>query len=100
MAISTRGPSHGQPPHWGAGLSQERVRQRQEPTALPSVCEQGVHGDHAPKRPSTVRFRVWETEARRSERVRAANIIEERVKSLSQDPWNSFRIFPVTVQKR
>lgn len=58
LAISMRGPSHCQPPHWGAGLSQERVRHRQYPTALPSMCVQGVHGDHAPKCPSTVRFLV------------------------------------------
>lgn len=59
LVISILGPSHCQPPHRGAGLSQERSRQRQDPTAVPSVCVQGVHGDHGPKLPSTVRFLVW-----------------------------------------
>lgn len=58
LAISILGPSHCQPPHCGAGLSQERDLQRQDPTALPSMCVQGVHGDHGPKCPSTVRFLV------------------------------------------
>lgn len=64
---------------------------------MPSVCVQGVHGDHGPKLPSTVRFLVWK--ANTSIIVRKGKTEEEEKKktqsqkvSLSSGNHNSFKI--------
>lgn len=59
LTISMLGPSHGWPPQAGAGLSHERILQRQMPMLEPSTCVQGFHSDQDPKEPSTVKFLVW-----------------------------------------
>lgn len=76
------GPGHCQPPHWGRTVAGAGATEAGSHGAL-HLCVQGVHGDHAPKcsihgEIPHLGKQIW---ARMSERVKAANIVREKMRS-------------------